>query len=327
VASLINCAPEEIFFTSGGTESSNHAIRWVAASCAKKGKHLITTQVEHPATLSVFKFLERLGFAATYLPVDSDGLVHVEDVEKAIMPETILISIMHANNEVGTIQPIREISAIAKRHGILVHTDAAQTLGKIPADVNDLGVDLLSIAGHKIYAPKGVGALYAKKESTIEPFLYGAGQEMGRRPGTENVLGIVGLGAACEIAKKGLEFNANHMKAMRDRLYRGLVESCGSVRLNGHSEKRLPNTLSLSFRDMEANILLEEIGLDVAASAGAACHSDRVEISHVLKAMGVPEEYAKGTIRFSTGRFTTPEEIDRAVYVVSAAVKKINSRS
>jgi cysteine desulfurase len=283
--------------------------------------------VEHPAVLSVFAFLERSGFKATYLPVDSDGLVRIEDVVAAITPETILISIMHANNEVGTIQPIKEITAVARKHSILMHSDAAQTIGKIPVDVQDLDIDLLSIAGHKIYAPKGVGALYVRESCAIEPMFFGAGQEMGRRPGTENVLGIVGLGTACEIAERDLAFNMNHMKETRDRLYLGLAESIDGIRLNGHPEKRLSNTLSLSFRNIEANALLEEIGLEVAASAGAACHSDRVDISHVLKAMGVPLDFAKGTIRFSTGKFTTPREIDLTVQAVTEAVKKLKKSS
>ena len=326
VAASIYCKPFEILFTSGGTESNNHAIRWAATANAHKGKHLITSQVEHPAILSVFAFLEKNGFRGTYVPVDSDGLVRVEDVEKAITPETILISIMHANNEVGTIQPVREIAAVARKHGILMHTDAAQTIGKIPVGVNELGMDLLSIAGHKIYAPKGVGALYVRESCAIEPMFHGAGQEMGRRPGTENVLGVVGLGAACEIAKRDLVSNMNHMKEMRDRLFRGLAESLKGIRLNGDPEKRLPNTLSLSFRDIEANSLLEEIGLEVAASAGAACHSDRMDISHVLKAMNVPLDFAKGTIRFSTGKMTTVQEIDRAVQVVIQGVNTLRKK-
>ncbi|MEW5908431.1 MAG: cysteine desulfurase family protein [Thermodesulfobacteriota bacterium] len=320
VASLINCAPQEVFFTSGGTESNNHAIRWAAEANAHRGKHLITSRIEHPATLSVFQHLEKSGFRASYLPVDSEGLLHIEDLEKAICSETILISIMHANNEVGTIQPIREISVLAKKHSILLHSDAAQSLGKIPTDVDALGVDLLSMAGHKIYAPKGVGALYVNPSCAIKTLFYGAGQEMGKRPGTENVLGIVGLGAACEIAKKELSSDMSRMKEMRDRLYRSLAVAIPGIRMNGHPEKRLPNTLSLSFENLEANRILEEIGLEVAASAGAACHSDRVEISHVLKAMNVPLEFAKGTIRLSTGRFTTFEEIDRAASAIIKAV-------
>jgi cysteine desulfurase len=234
-----------------------------------------------------------------------------------------MISVMHANNEVGTIQPIAEIAALASKHGILMHTDAAQSVGKIAARVDDLGVDLLSLAGHKLYAPKGIGALYIREGVTPEVFCHGAGQENGRRAGTENVLEIVGLGKACEIAAEQLDQNNAHMREMRDRLETGLMGALTDVRFNGHRKKRLPNTCSVSFRDLEANRILEEIGLEVAASAGAACHADQVEISHVLTAMGVPEEWAKGTLRFSTGRTTTAAEIDRALEVIVAAVKKL----
>jgi cysteine desulfurase len=323
VALLLNCSPDEIIFTSGGTESNNHAIKGMAQALQDKGNHIITSQIEHPAVLEVCRFLERLGFETTYLPVDAHGLVSLADVEKAIRPETILITIMHANNEVGTIQPIEEISSIAKDQGIVMHTDAAQSIGKITTDVNELGVDLLSIAGHKVYAPKGVGALFIRHSIKPEKFFHGAGQEMGKRAGTENVLEIVGLGQACEIAKRDLENNMNQMKKMRDMLENGLRKEIKEIKLNGHPEKRLPNTISLSFPDLEANKILEEIGLEVAASAGAACHSDTVEVSHVLKAMEVPLNTAKGTLRFSTGKMTTEAEIDKAIKVISSAVKKM----
>jgi cysteine desulfurase len=322
VAALLNCNPQEIIFTSGGTESNNHAIRGIALANKHKGNHIITCQIEHPAVLEVCRDLGKSVFGITYLPVDEYGLVAVSDVEAAITPQTILITIMHANNEVGTIQPIEEIAELARRRGIAVHTDAAQSLGKIPAQVDALGVDLLSIAGHKLYAPKGVGALYVRAGTALEKFMFGAGQEMGKRAGTENMLEIVGLGKACEIALRDLERNMNHMKAMRDMLYEGLEGRLQEIRLNGHPEKRLPNTLSLSFRGLEANRILEEIGLDVAASAGAACHADSVEISHVLEAMKVPLEWAKGTLRFTTGRTTTEGEI---VEVINAVVKGIEA--
>jgi len=322
VAALLNCNPQEIIFTSGGTESNNHAIRGIALANKHKGNHIITCQIEHPAVLEVCRDLGKSGFGITYLPVDEYGLVAVSDVEAAITPQTILITIMHANNEVGTIQPIEEIAELARRRGIAVHTDGAQSLGKIRAQVDALGVDLLSIAGHKLYAPKGVGALYVRAGTALEKFMFGAGQEMGKRAGTENMLEIVGLGKACEIALRDLEHNINHMKAMRDMLYEGLEGRLQEIRLNGHPEKRLPNTLSLSFRGLEANRILEEIGLDVAASAGAACHADSVEISHVLEAMKVPLEWAKGTLRFTTGRTTTEGEI---VEVINAVVKGIEA--
>ena len=322
VASLLNCRPEEIVFTSGGTESNNHAIIGTAFRLQAKGNHIITSQVEHPAVLEVCRFLEKRGFNVTYLPVDETGLVKAADVETAITSGTILITIMHANNEVGTVQPIEEISGIARSREIVFHTDAAQSMGKLSTDVNALSVDLLSIAGHKIYAPKGVGALYIRKGNEPDKFMLGAGQESGRRAGTENVLGIVGLGQACEIARRDLYKNAQVMKATRDKLQKELVDNLGGkVRLNGHPEKRLPNTLSLSFHDLEADRILEEIGLEIAASAGAACHSGDVTVSHVLEAMKVPLEWAKGTLRFTTGKMTTEAEIDKAINIVSDAVR------
>jgi len=323
VALLLDCKPEEIVFTSGGTESNNFAIKSIAQALRSKGKHIITSQIEHSAVLEVCGFLEKNGFETNYLPVDEYGLVSVLDVQKAIRPDTTLISVMHANNEVGTIQPIEKIAELAKEYGILLHTDAAQSIGKIPAQVHELGVDLLSIAGHKMYAPKGIGALYIRKSTAIERFHHGAGQEMGLRAGTENVLGIVGLGQACKIAKNSLERNMKHIKKMRDMLHEGLKNRVKNIKLNGHPEKRLPNTLNLSFQGLEANRILEEIGLEIAASPGAACHSDKIDISHVLKAMGVHLDWAKGTLRFSTGRMTTYEEIDKAVEVISVAVNKL----
>ena len=323
VARILGAKTEEILFTSGGTEANNHAIRCAATAAAQKGRHIITTQIEHPAVLSVFAFLERSGFTASYLPVDAFGCVSVDAVRKAVSRDTVLISIMHANNEVGTLQPIQEIAALARKHGILMHTDAAQTVGKIRVNVHELGVDMLSVAGHKIYAPKGVGALYIREGLFLDPLMLGAGQEAGMRPGTENVLGIVGLGKACEVALRDLDANRSHMQAMRDRFYTGVTNGLEEVRLNGHPEKCLPNTLSLSFRGVEANHVLEEIGLEVAASAGAACHSDRIAVSHVLEAMGIPLDFAKGTLRFSTGKMSTSEEIDQASAVVVGAVRKL----
>jgi cysteine desulfurase len=324
VAALLGCDAREIIFTSGGTESNNHAIRGIADARKDRGNHIITSAIEHPAVLEVCRRLAPLGFRTTYLPVDQFGRVDPAQVASAIAPETILITIMHANNEVGTIQPIREISKIARDHNIVLHTDAAQSLGKIPARVADLDADLLSVAGHKIYAPKGVGALYVRHGLRLDPFCHGAGQEGGRRAGTENVLEIVGLGTACAVAARDLDKNMAHMKRMRDLLHDGLIHT-GEVRLNGHPRERLPNTLSLSFKGLEADRILEEIGLDVAASAGAACHSDRVEISHVLEAMNVPPEWAKGTLRFSVGRMTTARDIQQAVQVVTQAVNKLGS--
>ena len=325
VASLLNCQPEEIIFTSGGTESNNFAIKGCAESFRHKGNHIITSQIEHPAVLEVCNFLKTIGFEITCLPVDKSGRVNVADVEAAIKEETILISIMHANNEVGTIEPIAEIADLAKKHDIVFHTDAAQSVGKIPVDVDRLGVDLLSIAGHKVYAPKGVGALYIRRGLKPAKFMHGAGQEMAVRPGTENVLEIVGLGAACEIAERDLAKNMKHMQAMRDRLYEGLKNSCDQVKLNGHAQQRLPNTLSISFLGLEANRILDAIGSEVAASAGAACHSDTVQISGVLKAMKVPLKWAIGTLRLTTGKMTTTGDIDRATQVICAAIQTMKS--
>jgi cysteine desulfurase len=325
VAGILNCNPSEVLFTSGGTESNNHAIRGVARRYREKGNHIITSNFEHPAILEVLRYLEGDGFETTYLPVSEDGMVNPADVERAIRPETLLITVMHANNEVGTIQPIAEISRIAKEHDIFMHTDAAQSIGKIPTDVEQLGVDLLSVAGHKVYAPKGIGALYVRSPLFPEKLCFGADQEMGRRAGTENVLEIVGLGKACEIAQRDLEKNMARMKFLRDRLHEGLLGRLFDIRLNGHLQLRLPNTLNISFKDLEANRILEEIGLEVAASAGAACHSDSLEISHVLIAMGIPVEWAKGTLRFSVGRMTTEAEIDKAIRVVADAVNKLKA--
>lgn len=321
VAGLLNCAPEEVVFTSGGTEANNWAIIGAARALRGRGRHIVTSAFEHPAVLNVCAFLEKEGFDITYLPVGEFGRVEVADVRDALRPDTILVTIMHANNEVGTIQPIAEIAALARSRGIRMHTDAAQSLGKIAVDVNALGVDLLSMAGHKLYAPKGVGALYIRRGAALETFMHGAGQEMGRRAGTENILEIVGLGKACEVADRNLEQNRRHLQAMRDRLHRAIASGLKQVRLNGHPETRLPNTLSLSFRGLEANRILEAIGLEVAASAGAACHADSVEISHVLEAMAVPEEWAKGTLRLTTGRMTTITEIDRAADVIVKTIR------
>lgn len=322
-ASLLGGKPEEVLFTSGGTESNNHAIKSIGGARFSRGNHMITSRIEHPAVLEVCRFMEAHGFSVTYVPVDEEGLVDPADVAAAVGPETVMISIMHANNEVGTLQPVADIARQVRGKGIVVHTDAAQSVGKVPVRVDDLMVDLLSVAGHKVYAPKGVGALYIR--SGVEPaiFCHGAGQERGIRAGTENVLSIVGLGKACEIAGRDLAANAAHMAAMRDRLEAGLATALDGVRFNGHREKRLPNTASVSFYDLEANRLLEEIGLEVAASAGAACHADTVDISHVLAEMAIPERWAKGTLRFTTGRMTTEAEIDRALEVVVASVKKL----
>ncbi len=324
VAGLLQCLPEEIVFTSGGTEANNHAIQGIAWAMRDRGKHIITSAIEHPAVLNVCRFLAEHGVETTILPVDDQGLVDPDDVGRAIRPETILITIMHANNEVGSIEPIAEIGDIARDKKIIFHTDAAQAVGKIPTLVDELKVDLLSIAGHKLYAPKGIGALYIRRSCHPAKFCHGAGQERGLRAGTENVMQIVGLGRACELATENLQHHMTVMQTLRDRLFVALSHALPEIRRNGPLglEKILPNTLNVSIKEVAADRILNLIAHEVAASAGAACHSDTVEISHVLQAMHVPEEWAKGTIRFSVGRMTTTRQIDRAAEVVLAAVKE-----
>ena len=312
VAAMLGCGEDDLIFTSGGTEANNHAIKGVAGACRSRGNHIITSSVEHPAVTEVCRYLACRGFRITYLPVDEYGIVDPQQVADSITSETLLVTIMHANNEVGSIQPIAEIADIAHRHGALMHSDCAQSIGKIPVQVADLGVDLLSVAGHKLYAPKGIGALYVRPGVALEKLMQGANHEQDRRAGTENVIHMAGLGKACELIERNLPEYVRHMAAMRDRLERGLLDSGADVRVNGHPEKRLPNTSSVAFRGLEADGILAGLPT-VAASAGAACHSDRVEVSHVLAAMHVPTEYAMGTLRLSTGRSTTEDEIDRAI--------------
>jgi cysteine desulfurase len=311
VAALLGSHSDEIIFTSGGSEANNLALKGVFFRLRDKGDHIITTAIEHPAIVAPCQFLERLGARVTYLPVDQTGQVDPDNLRKAITPRTILISIMHANNEVGTIQPIAACARIAHEHGVLVHTDAAQSVGKISTKVNDLGVDLLSIAGHKIYAPKGVGALFVRRGVSIEPLVHGAGHESGRRAGTESALLAVGLGRACEIARDLTAMEG--VRALRDRFWARLQEEFqGNVVLNGHPTDRLPNTLSVSFvGHIGAEVLAQADG--VAASTGSACHSGRIELSPVLDAMGVAPTVGMGAIRFSLGRQTTPEEIETVV--------------
>ncbi|PKB71460.1 MAG: cysteine desulfurase NifS [SAR202 cluster bacterium Io17-Chloro-G6] len=321
LADMLGSKAEEVIFTSGGTESNNHAIKGVVGAYRDKGNHIITSAVEHPAVLEVCRYLEGQGCGVTYLPVDEFGMVDPQHVATAITPKTILVTIMHANNEVGTIEPLEEISRITRERGVLLHADCAQSVGKIPVRVDELGVDLLSIAGHKVYAPKGIGALYIRTGVRLEKLMHGASHEMGWRAGTENVIEIVGLGRACELVKNNLVDYHRHMQTMRDRLEAGIGERFERIRFNGHPKKRLPNTLSASFRGMEANVILEKLE-GVYASAGAACHSDHVEVSSVLEAMKVPLEYAMGTLRFSVGRYTTEQEIDQALLEITRAVRQ-----
>ena len=319
IADRLDCASEEVVFTSGGSEANNLAIKGAFLALRSKGQHIVTSVIEHPAVLGPCRFLETLGASVTYLPVDRYGRVDPNHFLCAITPRTILASIMHANNEVGTIQPIAELSRIAHEHGVLFHTDAAQTLGKVPVSVKQLGSDLLSIAGHKLYAPKGVGALFVRRGVTLEPLIHGAGHESGRRAGTESALLTIGLGAACELAADLAPMQ--RVRELRDYFWRRLQQAFGDcIVLNGHPEHRLPNTLNVSFlRQSGAEILARMT--NVAASTGSACHAGRIELSPVLKAMGVTEEVGNGAIRFSLGRGTTDNDIetvlDRLAEVVS----------
>jgi len=308
VARLLSCRPSEVVFTSGGSESNNHAIEGAWFARRRRGDHIITTAIEHPAVLQPCRFLERLGAQVTYLPVDRTGLVEPDAVREAITPETILVTVMHANNEIGTIQPIAEIAAVAREHGALMHTDAAQTVGKIPTDVQQLGVDLLTVAGHKLYAPKGVGALYIREGVAIEPLIHGAAHESGRRAGTENVLLDVALGAACELAHQWI--GLPYVKELRDYLWQRLQQMFGDrIVLNGHPTRRLPNTVNVSFVGQSGSDLLAVLE-GVAASTGSACHAGAVELSPVLQALGLDPEIGMGAVRFSLGRGTTRQEID-----------------
>ncbi len=322
VATLLGCQAQEVTFTSGGTESNNHALFGIAAALKDRGNHLITTRVEHPAILEPCLALLEQGLDVTFLPVDAHGQVQVAEVAAAIRPDTILVSIMHANNEVGTIQPIADIAEITRKHRVLLHTDAAQSVGKIPTRVDDLGVDLLTIAGHKLYAPKGTGALYVRTGVPLRRWFHGAGQERGLRPGTENVLEIVGLGAAAALILDRGAQETFHLQRLRDRLQSSLQEAIPDAIVHGHPDERLPNTLSMAFPSCRTDELLGELR-GVAVSAGAACHSDTVKVSHVLEAMQVPRALARGTLRFSVGRYTTEAEIDQAVAEIVPVVQRI----
>lgn len=330
LAALIGANVDEIIFTSGGTESNNHAIIGTALANKEKGNHIITSIIEHPAVLETCQYLERLGFRITYLPVDEYGLVHPEDVQAAINDDTILITIMHANNEVGTIQPIEEIGAIAKKKEVPFHTDAAQSCGKVEVNVEKLQVDLLTIAGHKIYAPKGVGALYIREGTTIDNFVHGAGQERGRRAGTENVPYIVGLGIAGDVARNTLPVFSREVRTLRDNLYNNLLDRVDKerVKLNGHLERRLPNTLNVSIVGVVGEMLLSSIN-GIAASTAAACHSGSFEPSKVLVALGLTREEALGALRLSLGRGTTKEEVEKASRLIverADEILKVQSR-
>ncbi|MCD6147005.1 MAG: cysteine desulfurase NifS [Thermoplasmata archaeon] len=325
VAELIGAESEEIIFTAGGTESDNIAIKGIAF---RKGKgHIITSQIEHPAVMATCQHLEKKGFDVTYLPVDKYGMVSPEDVENAIRDDTILITIMHANNEIGTVEPIEEIAKIARENEIVFHTDAVQSVGKIPVNVKRIGMDMLSISAHKIYGPKGVGALYIKKGTKIEAIIHGGGHEKGLRPSTENVPGIVGLGKACELAEKRMEEDMKRMQRLRDKLIKSVLEIEESY-LNGHPEKRLPNNAHFRFAAVEGESLI--LSLDdkgIAGSTGSACSSKKLKPSHVLMAIGLNEVQAHGSLRLTLGRENTEEEIDYVIEVLPPILEKLRAMS
>lgn len=322
VAALLGCDRSEIVFTSGGTESDNQALIGTAFANSARGKHIVTSAIEHPAVLNPLRWLEGHGFSVTRLPVDGTGTVDPDDLRRALTDQTILVSIMHANNEVGTIQPLPQISALTKERGIILHTDAAQSVGKVPTKVDELGVDLLTVAGHKFYAPKGVGALYIRKGVRVDSYLHGAGHESGRRAGTENVPYIGALGKAAELAAERLGTEAGRIVSLRDRLHGKLQDLAGGVVLNGHPVERLPNTLNVSFEGVVGAALLARLP-EVAASTGSACHDGSGELSGVLKAMGLSRAQGFGAVRLSIGRLSTEEELDRAAALIAAKVREL----
>jgi cysteine desulfurase len=331
VAALIGARAQEVFFTSGGTESDNHAIFGIVGSPAngpKSRPHLITSFVEHEAVLNACQALEKQGVDVTYLHVDQDGLIDLEDLRSAIRKETVLITIMHANNELGTVEPLEEVGRIAKDADVYFHTDAVQSAGKIPIDVNQFQLDLLSLSGHKLYAPKGIGALYVRGGTRLRQLLYGGHHQRGMRPGTENVAGIVGLGKAAEIARESLANDAKRLSALRDQLEHGLLHRVPHSHINGARAPRTPNTANLVFPGVEGEALLIALDLKgLACSTGAACSSGAVEPSHVLTAIGLPSEEARASLRFSLGRHTTQADIDFALQVVPAAVAQLRQLS
>ncbi|MCL5292496.1 MAG: cysteine desulfurase NifS [Actinobacteria bacterium] len=328
VASLLGADPGEVFFTSGGTESDNQALVGIVYANEKKGNHLITCAIEHHAVLDTAEFLKRRGFEATILPVDKYGMVDPEDVRRAINGKTVLVSIMHANNEVGTVQPVAEIGKIAREAGVAFHTDAVQTFGHLPIDVNAMKIDLLSISGHKLYGPKGVGAIYIRKGTRIIPFMHGGGQESRRRAGTHNVPGIVGLGKAAEIAAVEMGSEEAHLSILRDELIASILERVEDVRLNGHPTERLPNNINVCIEGAEGEAMLLSLDMEgICVSSGSACTSGTLNPSHVLLAMGIPAEIAHGSLRVTLGRSTTKKEIDYLLEVLPPIVERLRKMS
>lgn len=328
VAKALHCEPSEVIFTGCGTESDNTVLLGVAQRYGDKGKHIITTNVEHHAILHTCEYLEKQGYSVTYLPVDQDGLVTAEQVAAAIRPDTILVSIMFANNEVGTIMPIQEIGAVCKEKGVLFHTDAVQAVGHIPVDVQAMHIDMLSLSAHKFHGPKGVGALYCRKGIRLPSYIMGGAQERGRRAGTENVAGIVGLGAAIQLATEQLEENRAKMTALRDRLMTGIQARISEVKLNGHPTNRLSNNVNFSFKYIEGESILLMLDMNgIAASSGSACTSGSLDPSHVLLALGLPHEIAHGSVRLTLGDETTEEDIDYTIDVLEKTVARLRAMS
>jgi cysteine desulfurase len=328
VASLLGAREEEIVFTGGGTEADNFAIKGIGFANRSKGNHIITSSIEHHAVLETCQFMETQGFAVTYLQVDKYGMVDPDDVKNAITPETILITIMHANNEIGTIQPISEIGRIAREAGVYFHTDAVQTAGHIPSDVNELNVDMLSTSAHKLYGPKGVGALYLRKGTRIVPLIHGGEQENNRRASTENVAGIVGFGKAAELAKLELKVESTRIAAMRDRLVNSLEKNIDEIQLNGHRTRRLPNNINLTVAYTEGESIVLNLDLKgICASTGSACTSSSLEPSHVLVAIGLPQEIAYSSFRITLGKWNTDEDIDRVIQVLPEVIADLRSMS
>lgn len=328
VADFIGAGEDEIIFTGSGTEADNFALKGVALANRDKGNHIVTSGIEHHAVSETCRFLEKNGFEVTYLPVDKDGLVDPDSVRKAISEKTILVSIMHANNEIGTIQPIEDIAKITREAGVYFHTDAVQTVGHLPVDVNRMGIDLLALSAHKLYGPKGVGVLYIRRDTKIIPFIHGGSQERNRRASTENVAGIVGLAKACKIAGAEMADEANRLIVLRDRLVKGLQEKIKEIHLNGHPTRRLPNNVNISVKYVEGESMCLNMDIEgICCSTGSACTSGSAEPSHVLLAIGLPHNLAYGSLRFTMGKWTAEEEIDRVLEVLPPVVAKFRAIS
>ena len=328
VAQAINAKPNEIYFTAGGSESDNWALKGIADSYSNKGRHIITTAIEHHAILHTCEYLESKGFEVTYLPVDEYGIISVEELKSAIREDTILVSVMFANNEIGSVQPIAEIGRIAREKGIVFHTDAVQAVGHLPIDVEEMNIDLLSLSGHKLYGPKGIGALYVRKGIKLKPFIHGGAQERGRRAGTENVPGIVGLGEAVRLSLNEMEEERERLVSLRDRLIEGILTSIPHSRLNGHPQKRLPGNVNISFEFIEGESMLLLLDMKgICASSGSACTSGSLDPSHVLLAIGLPHEKAHGSLRLTLGHFNTDEDVDTVLRELPPIVQRLREMS